>query len=67
MRYRYSTKQGVFETNDYQIPWDDLHSLYDEPAFEDLSSGYKIWCFADLFLKMRRQFLWLFLSGCLYL
>lgn len=46
MMYRYTTKQGLFETNyKFKIPWDELHSLNDEPAFEDLSIGSKGWCF----------------------
>ena len=46
MKYRYTTKQGQFETNFYsEIPWDDLHSLNDKPALEFLSTGWKEWYF----------------------
>lgn len=46
MKYRYSTKEGQFETNIWdEIPWDDLHSINDKPAYEDLGIGYKDWRF----------------------
>lgn len=46
MKYRYTTKEGQIETNDFkQIPFHKLLSLNDEPAFENLFSGYKGWFF----------------------
>jgi hypothetical protein len=46
MKYRYTTKEGQFETNDYkEIPFNELHSLNDEPSYENLLNGWKEWYF----------------------
>lgn len=46
MNYKYhcTTKEDDFETNcQSEIPWDKLHSLNDDPSFENLITGYKSW------------------------
>jgi hypothetical protein len=46
MNFIYTTKEGIFETNDWTtIPLSNLHSFNDEPSFEDLKNGYKEWKF----------------------
>lgn len=44
MKYKYTTKQGVFYVNTMDdIPWEELHSINDKPALENLQKTYKEW------------------------
>lgn len=53
MKFKYTTKEKIFETDVYEdIPWGKLHSINDNPAYEDLKFGIKNWYFEG---KLHRE------------
>ena len=54
MRFRFTTKKGKFISNDdlVMIPWNDLHSFDDYPAYEDFHYNVKYWAFEGKYHRL---------------